>query len=153
MMTSGMTTPLWCLFIVSTLPIVIAGVGNYFRVKSPGGIDNQNPRAQIAKLDGPGARAYAAQQNAWEALGLFTVAVVINHLAHGDPGQSAMAASLFVVARLAHPVAYIQNWDKVRSGIFFVAFGACIWLVVLGAQAKPADQFDRVGLHHSSTGQ
>lgn len=144
-----MTIPLWCLFIVSLLPYGLAGAGNYYRLKSPGGLDNQNPRAQIAKLDGPGARAYAAQQNAWEALGLFTAAVLINHLAHGDPQSSALAAMIFVVARLLHAVAYIRNWDKARTGIFCIGLICCIALVVLGAQGQPSydGTFDKIELH------
>lgn len=144
-----MTIPLWCLFIVSLLPYGLAGAGNYYRLKSPGGLDNQNPRAQIAKLDGPGARAYAAQQNAWEALGLFTAAVLINHLAHGDPQSSALAAMIFVVARLLHAVAYIRNWDKARTGIFCIGLICCIALVVLGAQGQPSydGSFDKIELH------
>lgn len=130
-----MTIPLWCLFFAAVMPYLIAGTGAYFRSKAPGGLDNKNPRAQAAQLEGAGARAYAAQSNAWEALGVFTAAVVINHLGHGDPGQSATAALVFVGARVLHPIVYIKNIDALRSLTFAVGFGACMWLIGLAINA------------------
>lgn len=130
-----MTVPLWCLFFAFLLPYVCAGVGAYYRVKLPGGADNKNPRQQVAQLEGTGARAYAAQSNAWEALAVYTAAVVINHFAKGDPGSSATAAMLFLGARVLHPVFYIANIDALRSLSWLVGLGSCIWLVVLGIQA------------------
>lgn len=130
-----MTLPLWCLFITSLIPIMAAGTGSAARLKQPGGLDNKNPRQQIARLDGVGARAYAAQANAWEALALFTVAVVINHLAGGAAGPSGILAVLFVAARLGHLGAYLADQDKLRSISFAVAWLCCVGLVVLGALA------------------
>ena len=50
----------------------LAGVGGYFRQANLGAVDNENPRTQAALLEGAGARAYAAQANAWEAVALFS---------------------------------------------------------------------------------
>ena len=61
-----------CLFIGAILPIALSWVGGYFRMQQFGKVDNKNPRAQSAGLEDTGARAVAAQQNAWEALALFT---------------------------------------------------------------------------------
>ena len=72
-----MTTPLWCLVIVAILPFVLSFSGGYFRMRQLGSIDNKHPRLQAAKLEGVGARAYAAQANAWEALAYFMAAVVV----------------------------------------------------------------------------
>ncbi|MGV3527112.1 MAG: MAPEG family protein [Candidatus Sericytochromatia bacterium] len=130
-----MTLPLWCLFVASLLPYVCAGIGAYYRLQLPGGPDNKEPRQQVLKLEGPGARAYAAQQNAWEALALFSAAVLINHLAHGEPGSSATAALIFVAARVLHPVLYVLNQDKLRSLSWAVGFGCCMWLIGLGINA------------------
>ncbi len=132
-----MTVPLWCLFIASLLPVVCAGMGAYYRNQLPGGADNKSPRQQAMQLEGPGARAYAAQNNAWEALAVFTVAVVINHLAGGNPQTSALAAGLFLAARVLHPVFYIKNIDILRSLSWLVGLAACIWLVILGAMGSP----------------
>ena len=130
-----MTTPFWCLLIALLLPIVLALAGGYFRVREFGVMDNKHPRQQAAKLEGPGARVYAAQANAWEALGMFTAAVAVAHMAGADPGRSATAALLFIGARILHPIVYVANVDWARSLTFFVAIGSCIWLFVLAAQA------------------
>ena len=74
-----MTLSLWCLVIVAVLPYVLAGVGGYFRRTNLGTVDNDNPRGQAALLEGAGARAYAAQANAWEALALFLVGLALVH--------------------------------------------------------------------------
>ena len=94
-----MTTPFWCLLIAAFLPFVLAGIGGYFKSQQFDTLDNNNPRVQSAQLVGAGARAVAAQQNAWEALAIFTAAVAVAHMAGADPGTSAMAAMLFIVSR------------------------------------------------------
>ncbi len=66
----------------------------YFRGKAFGKADNKNPRAQVAQLEGVGARTYAAQENAWEAALMFTAAVLTSHLA----GLSAEAATPWALA-------------------------------------------------------
>lgn len=126
-----MTIPFYCLFIVALLPYTLAFTGMYFRTKAPGGLDNKNPRKQVAQLEGPGARAYAAQQNAWEALPVFTAAVVTAHLMHANPQQSAMAAMVFVMARILHPIAYLIDQDRLRSAMFGIGTLSWIWLFVL----------------------
>ena len=87
-----MTTPFWCLFIGCVIPYVLAPVAGYYKTRQFGTLDNKNPRAQTAALEGTGARAAAAQSNAWEALAIFTVAVLVNHAQGGDPGTSATLA-------------------------------------------------------------
>lgn len=126
-----MTIPFWCLLAACLLPYLISGVGAYFRQKSPGGIDNQNPRQQIAALEGAGARAYAAQQNAWEALPVFIAAVCVSHLAGVAPEQSAAPAVFFVLARLGHFLAYLSNRSALRSLFWALGFGCCLALFVL----------------------
>lgn len=131
-----MTIPLWCLFMATFLPFVAAGTASFARSKMPGGADNKNPRQQALKLEGFGARAYAAQANAWEALAVFTVAVFINHVAQGAVSTSALLAMVFIAARLGHLGAYLGNKDALRSGFFGIGFLCCIGLVVLGAMAS-----------------
>lgn len=126
-----MTTPFWCLFIVALLPIALSWVGGYHRNKQFGQVDNKQPRLQAARLEGAGARAYAAQQNAWEALLLFTGAVLVAHLAGATGSQAAIAAVLFVVARVLHAVFYLANLDILRSLVWLVGLGCVIWLYLM----------------------
>lgn len=130
-----MTTPFWCLVIVALLPQAIAGVGDYFRKTALGSIDNADPRGQAAQLEGPGARAYAAQANAWEALPTFTVAVLLAHLTGAEASQAALASMGFVAARVLHAGFYVAGVSTLRSLSFLVGMGCCVWLFVLAAQA------------------
>lgn len=127
-----MTTPLWCLVIAALLPYVLSFSGGYFRMRQLGGIDNKHPRLQAAKLEGAGARAYAAQANAWEALAFFTAAVVVLHLANPEAARGSTAASLslvFLATRIVHPIAYVANLDVLRSLAFLVGLASGIGLL------------------------
>lgn len=129
-----MTTPLWCLVVVVFLPYVLAFTGSYFKLRQLGKVDNKNPRAQAAQLEGVGARAVAAQANAWEAVAVFTVAVAVLHLANPEAARSQTAANLalgFVAARIVHAAAYLANIDMLRSGVFLVAIVCAVWLIAL----------------------
>ena len=130
-----MTTPFWCVLVAIFLPYVLNGVGVHFKGKQFGSIDNHHPRAQAAALQGAGARAYAAQLNAWEALAVFTPSVVIAHLAGAAPGASSLACVIFLAARVLHAVCYIADLATLRSLMFAVATGCCVWLFGLAAAA------------------
>lgn len=128
-----MTTPLWCLFIVLLLPYPLAFLGGYFRQQAFGQADNKNPRAQVAKLEGPGARAYAAQANAWEASTLFAAAVLTAHVAGVPESDATPWAIAFVVFRVLHAVFYLADIDLARSGAFVGGVVCVIGLFVLAA--------------------
>ena len=130
-----MTTPLWCLFIAVLIPYVLAFTGTSFRRRQLGSVDNHNPRQQVLQLTGAGARCYAAQQNAWEALAVFTAAVATAHLAGADASDAARAAQIFIAARVVHAIAYLADQDKLRGIAFIVGLGCCISLFVLAARA------------------
>ncbi len=130
-----MTTPFVCLVIVAALPYVLAGVGAFFRYRQLGTIDNNHPRLQAQQLEGTAARAYAAQQNAWEALALFGIAVLMAHLAGADGAASSTAAIVFVAVRLLHAVFYVANLAPLRSLAFVVGLGCCVRLFWLAYSA------------------
>lgn len=130
-----MTTPFWCLLVAVLLPYVWTGVGVYYKKQQFGTIDANHPRAQSAALNEAGARANAAQLNAWEALPVFGAAVTVGHLAGADAALSATASLVFVASRTLHGLFYISNRAPLRSLSFTVAFGACLWLFGLAARA------------------
>jgi len=117
------------------IPYGLAIAGDYFRKTMLGSIDNSNPRDQAAVLTGAGARSYAAQANAWEALPFFAVAVILAHLTGGDSYQSAIASVLFVIARLFHVFFYIAGFAMLRSLSFMLSLGFSVWLFVVAASA------------------
>lgn len=130
-----MTTPFWCLLFASLMPYVLAGAGGYLRVKQLGSLDANHPRVQAYELRGIAARAQAAQQNAWEALAVFGAAVVVAHLAGADPGWSATAALVFVVARILHAVFYIADQAPLRTLVFLVGWACSLTLFGLAISA------------------
>jgi uncharacterized MAPEG superfamily protein len=130
-----MTTPFWCLLIAIFLPYVFSGATAFFKQKQFGTLDNRHPRAQAAALEGPGARAYAAQANAWEALAVFVPSVLVAHLAGADPAASATASLAFIGFRVLHGVCYVADIDKVRSLAFIGATVCCLRLFWLAAAA------------------
>ncbi len=128
-----MTVPFWCLFIAVLIPVLLAGVGGYFKSQQFGEVDNRNPRAQAAQLTGSGARAMAAQSNAWEALAVFAPAVIVNHLAGGGPGTAAILAYIWVGARIVHAGAYLADLATLRSLAFGVAMVCAVALFLAPA--------------------
>jgi uncharacterized MAPEG superfamily protein len=129
------TTPFWCLLLVAVLPYVLAGIGGYLRIQQLGTLDAKHPRVQALELRGIAARAYGAQENAWEALALFGTAVVVAHLAGADPRLSALASVVFVIARLLHAAMYLANRAPLRTAVFLVGLGCCVWLFGLAISA------------------
>lgn len=100
-----MTIPHLCLLIVALLPFpwtMLAKVSKRY--------DNRTPRAYLAGLEGWRARAHAAHQNAWEALAMFTAAIVVAGQAGGSSTWINWLAITFVVARVLHGVLYVANW-------------------------------------------
>jgi len=130
-----MTVPFWCLLIACFLPYVWSFAAVPERSKQPGGMDNKNPRAQQAKLEGRGARLIGAHKNAFEAIAVFAPAVIVAHLTHADPSWSATLAEIWVVARVLHGVFYVADLDALRSLAFLLGFGCDIGLFVLAVRA------------------
>ena len=130
-----MTIALWCLLVAVILPYIWLPVSFGERAKQFGNLDNKQPRSQVAKLEGKGARAYAAHQNAFEALAVFAPAVLTAAVAKADPMLSGALAAVWVVCRFLHGVLYIADIDKARSGMFFLAFLAAMGQFALAAMA------------------
>jgi uncharacterized MAPEG superfamily protein len=124
-----MTLALWCLMVASLLPIACAGIAKWgFR-----GFDNNNPREWLAKQQGWRARAHAAQLNSWEALAIFTAAVLSAHLAGAAQDTVDALAAGFVVARVAYVGCYLADRASLRSLVWLVGLGLSIALFVVGA--------------------
>jgi uncharacterized MAPEG superfamily protein len=124
-----------CLALVLLLPYLLASYGAWYRRKSLGVLDNDNPRAQAARLDAYGARIYAAQQNAWEAATLFSASVLAAVLAGVNSRQVLLPCVLFLAFRLLHPLAYLRGWSTLRSTVSTAGLVCCAWLLVSAAIA------------------
>lgn len=124
-----MTVALWCLLVAALLPIVCTGIAKWgFE-----GFDNRRPREWLARQEGWRARANAAQQNSWEALAIFTAAVLTAHLVDAPQGRVDLLAVVFIAARVAYVVAYVTDRATLRSLVWLVGLGASIALFAAGA--------------------
>lgn len=113
------------------LPYIMTLISGYYRKKQLGIIDNQNPRGQYTHLEGPGARAVAAQQNAWEALIIYSSALLAITITNTEVRMLAFIATIILVARVFHGFFYIANFDKLRTFSFLVAIISCFYLFFL----------------------
>jgi uncharacterized MAPEG superfamily protein len=124
-----MTTALWCLMIATVLPIVCTGIAKWgFE-----GFDNHRPREWLAKQSGWRARANAAQANSWEALAIFTAAVLTAHLVEAPQPRVDLLALVFVAARVAYIACYVADQASLRSLVWLVGLGASFALFFAGA--------------------
>jgi len=124
-----MKLPFLCLSMVLLIPYLLATYGAIYRKKSFGAVDNDNPRAQAARLDAFGARIYASQQIAWEAATLFSASLLAAKVAGAGPGQLVVPSLLFLAFRVLHPVAYLKGWSSVRSTVSTAGLACCAWLL------------------------
>ncbi len=127
-----MKTVLLCLALLLLLPNLLAALGSYTRKRQLGRVNNHDPRQQVLQLDSRGQRLYAAQQNAWEALLLFSGCVLLAHLAGLDLASLKLACIVFITSRLLHPLAYVYGFATLRSLLMLVAWLSCIYIVSAG---------------------
>ena len=130
-----MTTPFLCLAIACLLPYVWAPFQIPSRRAQFGTVDNKLPRIQQAQLQGRGARALGAHQNAFEALATFAPAVLVAHLAGADAAWSARLAVAFLICRVLHGIFYLSDLDLARSSVFTVGIACVVGLFVAAGLA------------------
>ncbi|MBA6326860.1 MAPEG family protein [Colwellia sp. MB02u-6] len=113
-----MTTLIICLFIATLLPF-IAKIPVAIAMNKMGGYNN-HPRDQQAKLTGFGARAFAAHQNAFESLLIFSPAVLLAIATQNTGVFIEQLAITHIVARVLYNIAYLMNIGVIRSLIWGV---------------------------------
>ena len=126
-----MDTVITSLLILCILPLACAWIAGYHKHKQLGTVDNKEPRTQAMQLTGPGSRAVAAQGNSWEALAIFTAAVVALSIAGIDLDSVANLAMVYTALRIIYIPLYIGNIDKLRSLAFLGGFGICMYMFYL----------------------
>lgn len=131
-----MTIQISCLLIGALLPYLWAGVTGHYRKKQFGDIGLKAPRLQASRLEGAGARAWGAQMNAWEALLVFAAANGAALVAGVEPTSDwALAAPLWVAARIMHGGFYIAGEAVLRVLAFLVGMAMSLWIFWLALVA------------------
>ena len=127
-----MQTVVACLLAATFMPMMCAWIASYHRYQQfDGKVDNKMPRIQSSKLEGVGHRAYAAQQNCWEALAVFSAALLALHMSSVVLASVATLCTVFVLLRAAYIVCYLTNQDIFRSLFFIGGFGINVYLFYL----------------------
>lgn len=124
-----MTVAYWCVLAAIVMPYIWTIIA---KASAPN-FDNNQPREWLAKLQGRGARANAAQLNSFEALPGFVAAVIIAHLAGAPQHQIDILALNFVVLRLMYGYLYIIDQATLRSVIWALALACVVALFVISA--------------------
>lgn len=127
-----MNTLILCLFIAATLPYV-AKIPVAWAMHQLGGYDNNHPRSQQEKLDGFGARALAAHQNAFESLILFAIAILLALVTGNQSEMIVSLAIVHVISRVIYNLLYLLNIGVLRSLIWGVGIGCSftiIWMSI-----------------------
>lgn len=88
------------------------------------------PRDERREPEGMPGRLYRAFNNMIEALVLFTVAVVVVTLGEAATAQTALAAQVFLAARVLYVPAYASGIPMLRSVVWAVGFGASVFMLV-----------------------
>lgn len=125
-----MSTLIICLFIAAILPYLVKLPMAYAMYKT-GGYNNQYPRAQQAALQGFGARAVAAHQNSFEALLIFSIAVLTALITNNVSLMVENLAITFILTRIIYLMLYLLNWSSLRSLVW--AIGFICSLTILGS--------------------
>jgi len=121
-----------CLLIGALLPYLWFGVMVRHGKRELGSIEVEAPRSRAAKLTGPGARARDAQHNAWEAAIVFGLANCAALAAGVEPsGHWALAAPLWVAARLMHGAFYLAGMALLRGLSFAIGLAMSLWIFIL----------------------
>jgi len=88
------------------------------------------PRDERREPTGIPGRLHRAMHNMLEALVFFTLAVVVVTLGEAATSTTAIAATVFLVARIAYVPAYVSGIPMLRSMIWLTGFLATAFMVV-----------------------
>ncbi|WP_371373245.1 MAPEG family protein [Thalassotalea aquiviva] len=124
-----MITLIWCLIIAALLPY-LAKIPLAIAMNKSGGYDNNHPRAQQANLQGFGARALAAHQNAFESLIVFSSAILLAIATNSTTDTVQLLALIHIGARVVYNILYLINISTFRSIFWAVGIGcsfAIMW--------------------------
>lgn len=118
------------ILIACLLPYVFAAlarIGSGYKPEVHGGA----PRIFMAKTNGWSARAYAVQQNSFEGLPLFLVAIMMAEYLVIPDGYILLLGSAYILLRLIYGILYLADLPQLRSVFWLLATACPIILLVL----------------------
>ncbi len=126
-----MTTDLWMLVATGLWGALIPMIYAAGRFQVPGGIawafgNREAPLPAASWVE----RTVRAHQNLTENLALFAILVLVAHVAGKANEMTALGASLFFYARIAHTLIYASGLVYLRTIAFFVGTGGEILILL-----------------------
>lgn len=116
-----MTTDLWMLVASGVLCLLLTGVYGAGRSQMPGGLEwGFGNRDTALAVPAWTERAVRAHLNLVENLAPFAILVLTAHVAGKANAMTALGATIFFLARVAHAVVYTAGITVVRTLVFFV---------------------------------
>ena len=100
------------------------------KTASPRDPDRMGGKTMLKLLSTKIARLARVMNNHFEALILFTLAVVVIELSGQNTQFTAACAIAYIIARILYIPAYYFGWTPWRSVIWFIGFGATIAMIV-----------------------
>ncbi|WP_375280708.1 MAPEG family protein [Pseudooctadecabacter sp.] len=115
-------------FVLMAMPANIElGVG---KTASPRDPDKMGGKTMLEQLSTKTGRLARAMNNHFEALILFTLAVVVVELSGQNTALTAACATAYLAARVLYIPAYYFGWVPWRSYIWFVGFIATVIMLI-----------------------
>jgi uncharacterized MAPEG superfamily protein len=112
---------------LQTGQILLAGAS----MNRDAGVDfNTGPRDNPPEFSPLTGRLRRAVNNHFEALALFTIAVVVVVLSGATSGLTAACAWIYLIARVIYVPAYAFGWSPWRSVIFMVGLIATLVMIL-----------------------
>lgn len=121
-----MTTLIVCLIIAVLLPYLVKLPLGYAMARTKGGYNNSYPREQQAALQGFGARSFGAHQNSFEALIIFSTALLTAIATNHVTQSIEYLAIAFIVLRIIYTGCYLMDFARMRSTVWFLGFLSCL---------------------------
>ncbi len=125
-----MTTDLWMLVATGLISALITLIYTAGRVMVPGGSRwDVGNRDTALKVPAWATRAERAHANFTENFALFAVLVLVAHVSGKANDMTALGATIYFYARLAHCLVYTAGLVYVRTAVFFVGVAAEILIL------------------------
>lgn len=116
--------------ILIALPLLLNLLAGYFKIKTLGYYDLENPRQQSSILTGIGQRAISAQKNSWEALLIISCTLFITALCRLDQADILLGIFLYLISRIFYICFYLINWSICRAITWAFGIGICSFLIL-----------------------
>ena len=125
-----MTHELTILTLAALLQVVQFCLYSVAAQKQVGTATALGPRDDKPEITGKAGRLQRAMNNHFEALILFTIAVVVVTLGDQSTEVTRRAANVYLIARILYIPAYAFGWVPWRSAIWGVGFFATLIMLI-----------------------